>query len=107
MRQAVGEIRDRRNTADGFNNDADHFEKFNLVKNLLARPECYSGVADPPAGSNGARAQQILLANFERFRGDMVTLFNGGRPEQFGPNMAILGGNILHCWRSGAIPRFS
>lgn len=96
-----------RNTADGFNSSDDHFEKFNLIKNLQIRPACYSGVADPAPGSEGARAQAILLANFDRFRRDMVTLFNGGMPDQFGPNMAILGGNILNCWRSGAIPRFS
>jgi hypothetical protein len=96
-----------RNTADGFNNNVDHFEKFNLVKNLVVRPECYAAVADPPKGSEGRRAQKILLKNFERFRADMVALFNGRPPPEFGPNMAILGGNILHCWRSGAIPRFS
>lgn len=96
-----------RNTATGFESAVDHFGKFNEIKNLTALPECYSGVAEPPQGSQGQRAQQTLVANFQRFRGDLVNLFNGGRPEAFGPNMATLGGNILDCWRNGAIPRFS
>ncbi len=96
-----------RNTADGFNDEMDHFAKFNLIKNTVARPECYSGVANPPEGSDGQRAQRILVHNFERFRREMVTLFNGRMPDEFGPHMATLGGNILDCWRSGAIPRFS
>lgn len=96
-----------RNTADGFNEAMDHFDKFNLVKNLATLPDCYSGVAEPPAGSEGERAQRTLLRNFERFRHDMVALFNGRTVENFGPNMATLGGNILDCWRNGALPRFS
>lgn len=96
-----------RNTADGFNSNEDHFAKFNQIKNLTEMPECYSGVAHPDKGSAGEEAQKILLRSFERFRRDMVTLFNGTRPRDFGPNMAILGGNILNCWKSGAIPRFS
>lgn len=96
-----------RNTADGFNESMDHFGKFNLIKNLTARPECYSGLAEPPAGSDGARAQAILVENFQRFRRDLVALFNGDKPAEFGPNMATLGGNILDCWRNAAIPRFS
>jgi len=96
-----------RNTADGFNNHDDHFEKFNLIKDMTDRTACWSGVSDPAPGSAGERAQQTLLKNFERFRGDMVALFNGREPKEFGPNMATLGGNILNCWRNGAVPRFS
>lgn len=95
------------NTADGFNEPMDHFGRFNLIKDIRSRAPCYSGRIDPPAGSEGARAQQILVRNFNRFREDMVSLFNGGNPPEFGPNMVILGGNILDCWRHGAIPRFS
>ncbi|MEX2498512.1 MAG: ferritin-like domain-containing protein [Wenzhouxiangellaceae bacterium] len=95
-----------RNTADGFNAEMDHFEKFNLIKNLTALPECYDAVMDPPAGSDGAKAQATLVRNFNRFRGDLVALFNGRKPENFGPHMATLGGNILDCWRNGAVPRF-
>ena len=96
-----------RNTADGFNTQMDHFAKFELIKSLKQRPECYSGVAQPPPGSAGAQAQALLARNFQQFRTDMVALFNGAMPADFGPNMARLGGNILNCWREGAIPRFS
>lgn len=96
-----------RNTADGFNNSDDHFTKFNVIKDLQDRPATYDAVAVPPAGSEGAAAQAILLENFNRFRNDMVTLFTGGAPENFGPNMAVLGGNILNCWRHGALPNFT
>lgn len=95
-----------RNTADAFNAEMDHFAKFNLIKNLTGLPECYDAVTDPPAGSPGAKAQQTLVANFNRFRGDLVALFNGREPDNFGPHMATLGGNILDCWRNGAVPRF-
>ncbi|AVQ00143.1 hypothetical protein C7S18_15585 [Ahniella affigens] len=96
-----------RNTADGFNEPMDHFARFNLIKDIKRREACYEGVANPPPGSAGAAAQAILVRNFNRFRGDMVSLFNGGSPANFGPNMVTLGGNILDCWRQGAIPRFS
>lgn len=95
-----------RNTADGFNNSVDHFAKFELIKSLQRQPECYEGVAAPASGSAGAQAQDILARNFQQFRRDMVELFNGHPPAEFGPNMARLGGNILNCWRQGAIPRF-
>ncbi len=95
------------NTADGFNESMDHFARFNLIKDIRARAACYEGRPDPPPGSEGARAQEILVRNFNRFREDMVSLFNGDSPQNFGPNMVILGGNILDCWRHGATPRFS
>lgn len=95
-----------RNTADGFNNSMDHFAKFELIKSLQRRPECYEGVATPRPGSDGAQAQAILARNFLQFRRNMVELFNGRPPADFGPNMARLGGNILNCWRHGAVPRF-
>jgi hypothetical protein len=98
---------DYRNTADGFNNSQDHFDKFNLIKSLTQRPECYSGVANPPPGSEGARAQQILIEQFKRFRADLVSEFNGHHSPNFGPNMASLGGAFLNCWKNGALPRLA
>lgn len=95
------------NTADGFNEPMDHFARFNLVKDIRNRPDCYSGRVHPPKPSPGAKAQEILMRNFKRFRGDMVDLFNGGDPQSFGPNMVTLGGNIVDCWRNDAVPRFS
>lgn len=95
------------NTAHGFNSEEDHFDKFIAIKNLTVRPDTYDGHVDPPAGSEGERSQEILLKNFNGFREDMVTLFNGRELKDFGPRMAALGGNILNCWKNGAIPRFS
>lgn len=98
---------DYRNTADGFNNTQDHFEKFNLIKSLTRRPDCYSGVADPPAGSEGARAQQILIERFKLFRSDLSIEFNGHHSPNFSTNMVSLGGAILNCWKNGALPRLA
>jgi hypothetical protein len=96
-----------RNTADGFNDDQDHFDKFIGVKNMIVRPETYRGQKDPPESSGGRQAQERLLCNFNQFRSDLVQLFTGQEVREFGSRMATLGGNILSCWKMGVIPRFS
>ena len=96
-----------RNTADGYNNDEDHFAKFNDIKNLQTMPETYSGVAHPEEGTAALEAQQRLIRHFSRFRDDMVYLFNGAPSADMWPHMATLGGDILNCWTQGAIPQFS
>lgn len=98
-----------RNTADGFDDTEDHFDKFVSIKTLdpAAWPETYQGEVKP-RGDAGKRAQETLLGNFNRFRSTMVELFNGKPVDNtFGPQMATLGGNILNCWKNGAIPQFS
>lgn len=95
------------NTADGFHESWPHFRKFLYIRTLGALPETFSGEAEPPPGSPGGQAQQRLIQDFGRFLRTLDALFSGGHPEDFGPLMAKLGGDILTCWQNGAIPRFS
>lgn len=95
-----------RNTADDIDPAWAHFKKFSDVK-ALGLPPTWTGVAVPPKGSRGEKAQLILIERFNVFRGLVEALFRGEDPPAFGSEMAALGGAILNCWRNGAIPRFS
>jgi hypothetical protein len=95
------------NTADGYQDSWDHFQKFNYIREMRQLPATYSGVANPEPGSPGHKAQLTLLKDFAAFRQVLESLFSGGDPEAFGPLMAKLGGDVLTCWQRGAIPRFS
>lgn len=96
-----------RNTADGLETSWPHFRKFTAIRDAGRFPATYDGVADPPAGSPGHAAQERLVADFAAFLEVLRTLFGGGRSDDFGALMAKLGGDVLTCWRHGAIPRFS
>lgn len=99
-----------RNTADDVAPAWQHYKKFITIRHALLegkQPETYCGVADPAPGSPGFVAQQILIANFTEFRLALEALFRGDTPPNFGAIMATLGGNILNCWKNGAIPKFS
>lgn len=98
---------DFQNTADGYQNDWPHYRKFMHIRDMRALPETWAGVSDPPTGTPGHRAQATLVADFAAFLGTLEELFSGGDPEAFGPQMAKLGGDVLTCWKYGAIPRFS
>lgn len=96
-----------RNTADGFMEKCGHFQKFMSIRESGRFPATYSGVADPAPDSPGHQAQQILIADFAAFLQTLNTLFSGGDPGNFGCLMAKIGGDVLACWKSNAIPRFS
>ncbi len=97
-----------RNTADDIEAAWQHFKKFKIIRELPHFPETYHGVANPDVGSKGYDAQQILIENFTAFRTVMEEMFSGKpMPAGFGAQMATLGGNILNCWKNGAIPKFS
>jgi hypothetical protein len=95
------------NTADGMAESWPHFRKFMSIRSQGRLPETFEGVAEPPPGSPGERAQQRLIRDFRTFLLTLDDLFSCGHPEDFGPLMARLGGDILTCWQHGAIPRFS
>ncbi|WP_208456826.1 ferritin-like protein [Burkholderia sp. BCC0397] len=96
------------NTADGFHNKTPHFQRFDFIRNLPVLPATYPGVANPPAGSPGHDAQQILIRDFAAFLDVLNRMFRGeAPPPSFGSLMAKLGGDILSCWKHQAIPRFS
>lgn len=97
-----------RNTADDIEAAWQHFKKFKIIREQKHFPETYHGVANPEVGSKGYDAQQILIENFTAFRSIMEEMFSGQpMPAGFGAQMATLGGNILNCWKNGAIPKFS
>lgn len=98
-----------RNTADDPAPERQHFKKFMAVRKHMDEgklPATYSGIAHPEPGSRGYQAQQILIDNFAQFRTTLGAIFRGETPEAFGAQMASLGGNILNCWKAGAIPKF-
>lgn len=97
------------NTADGFQDDWPHFQKFDFIRRSAKRPEVYTGVRHPDAGTPGHRAQQVLIRDFALFLETLTALFSGRVPSRpaFGAQMAKLGGDVLTCWQQQAIPRFS
>lgn len=95
------------NTADGYRESWPHFRKFSWIRDLARLPETYDGDAEPPKGSDGHRAQEILVQDFARFMTVLDGLFCGRDTPEFGSLMAKLGGDVLSCWQQGAVPRFS
>jgi hypothetical protein len=95
------------NTADGLEESWPHFRKFLFIRAQEELPEKFGGVAEPPPGSPGHKAQQRLIQGFAVFLQTLDALFRGEHPGNFGPLMAKLGGDILTCWQNGAIPKFS
>lgn len=94
------------NTADDTDPNWSHFQKFMTLWNADNFPETYGAVANPAAGSAGHKAQLILEANFDAFLDGLDAMFSGGDPKAFMTQMFALGGNILNCWKNGAVPRF-
>lgn len=94
------------NTADGFEESWSHFRRFTTIRGH-ALPETYDAVPDPPPGSPGHRAQEILVRDFAAFMETLEALFGGRRPDGFGVRMAKIGADVLTCWQRGAVPRFS
>ena len=90
------------NTADDLRPQADHFEKFVYLKGMKL-PETWTPGALTAAGK---AAQDRLRKNFgslcrmleNRMRGEYV---------EFGPAMFQIFGDIVSCWKHGAIPTFS
>jgi len=115
--QGEGEMRGERDIPTMFQNTADdahaqhaHFGKFRRVREAVLGahpPRTYPGVAPPPPGSPGARAQEILVRDFGVLCTLLQALFHGGDPAEFGPRMTKVGAAISNCWQNGAIPRFS
>lgn len=95
------------NTADGFEESWSHFRRFTAIRDAGKLPATYSAEPDPPPGSPGHQAQETLVADFAAFMQTLESLFSGGSPSEFGVQMAKIGGDVLTCWRRGAIPRFT
>lgn len=98
------------NTADDANANWAHFGKFTEVREAVlggCPPATYEGIKDPPPGSPGHAAQEILIRDFRRLCGEMQALFRGEPLGEFGPHMAKVGASIANCWKNGAVPRFS
>jgi Ferritin-like len=94
-------------TTDGFENSWPHYRKFLFVRAMRELPETWVGAPDPAPGSEGRKAQEILIKDFAGFMETLNALFSGAQPVKFGAQMAKLGGDIVTCWKRGAIPRFS
>lgn len=94
------------NTTDDTDPSWSHFQKFMSLWSSDHFPETYDAVAHPAPGSAAAKAQAILDENFNAFLKTLDELFAGGTPAAFMPQMFALGGNILNCWKNGAVPRF-
>lgn len=96
------------NTADGYDPAASHFRKFNAVRDAVLSgqaPETYP-VTSPD--ERDTEPQRVLAANFATLVAVIQELFNGGTGrERLGALMPTVGGNVLTCWRTGVIPRFS
>lgn len=101
------------NTADGFEPAWTHFRKFASIRATLLKerkdawPETYSAVKDPEPDTPGYKAQETLIASFTILRDTLEKLFRGENPSDFGSKMSKVGGDILSCWKNGAIPKFS
>ena len=98
---------EHQNTADAFAPSLSHFSRFSAIRELEALPATYSGEPDPPPGSPGRQAKETLVADFAAFMRTLESLFSGRGVSGFGAQMAKLGGDVLTCWRQGAVPRFS
>jgi hypothetical protein len=96
---------DHRNTADGFQDDWPHYEKFSWIRQQPQLPATYA--ADSQPGPAGLKAQQTLIRDFGAFMHTLDELFSGGSPANFGSLMATIGGEVLTCWQNKAVPRFS
>jgi len=95
-----------RNTADDTDPNWSHFQKFMALWAADHFPETYDALANPAPGSAGHKAQAILEENFKGFLHGLDALFAGHDPKEFMTQMFALGGNILNCWKNGAVPKF-
>ena len=95
------------NQADDLRPQADHFEKFVYLKGQPL-PAHFSEGPPTPAGK---AAQARLVKNFKTLCDILQAEFNGtdyqGQTPEFSPIMFQVGGDIVSCWRHGAIPTFS
>lgn len=107
---------DYRNTADGYDSSFSHFRKFNAIRDDLLSgrgPDTY--VADPARTDD--EPLRVLAENFAELIRSVQEMFNGVRRHRaahdgddgipFGGLMPTVGANVLTCWRSGLVPRFS
>lgn len=97
-----------RNTADDTHAEQTHFEKFCSIRAEGDKLPAVYPVKDPSQyTADDEKRVEILVENFTRFRALLGELFAGRRPAEFEPLMATIGGNILACWKSGVVPRFT
>jgi hypothetical protein len=95
-----------RNTADDPRPACSHYDKFRRIRCSLPRSETYP--VKPYAEYTDADHQRlhILVNNFKKFTRALNELLAGKNPDNFGPLMATIGGNILACWKNGVTPKF-
>jgi hypothetical protein len=95
-----------RNTADDPAAEQSHYEKFTQIRGAVL-PAVYP-VKDPGRyAADDTKRQAILVADFSRFTGAVSQLCAGRRPRDFETLMVTLGGDILACWKGGAVPQFT
>ena len=102
--------RPHENTADDRHPECSHYNKFCQIR-AQPLPEIYANtvpVKEPAAyGPDEPRLEQILIGNFEKFIDALNGLFAGNNPDDFVPLMAMIGANMLTCWRNGVTPKFT
>lgn len=93
---------DMQNMANDIRPQADHFEKFLYLKGV-ALPETYQ----PGALTAAGRVAQTRLRDHFAELCSMLQAMMRGQPRKFGPTMFQIAGDIMSCWKHGAIPTFS
>ncbi|MEY8215560.1 MAG: ferritin-like domain-containing protein, partial [Colwellia sp.] len=99
------------NTADDEKPDADHFNKFKQIKDLMEETfdkiKTYDINNEKNNLETSVKLQGILIKQFKTLTECLTDLFNGKNPENFFPVMASVGGAIRNCWEHGVTPKFS
>lgn len=90
------------NQADDLRPQADHFKKFIYIKGTRL-PETWTAGPITPAGE---AAQERLRCNFAELCNILQAEMRGEAGE-FSPVMFQIGGDIVSCWKHGAVPSFS
>ena len=93
---------DMQNTADDIRPQSDHFEKFLYIKGDTLPATWLPG--EPTTA--GKAAQKRLRDDFAELCRILQAMMRG-EPAEFGPAMFQLHGDIVGCWKHGAIPTFS
>lgn len=90
------------NQADDLRPQADHFEKFFYLKGTRL-PETWTAGEPTPEGE---AARKRLRRNFAELLRILQSEMRGEGGE-FSPVMFQIGGDIVSCWKHGAVPSFS
>ncbi|OWK69254.1 ferritin-like domain-containing protein [Pedobacter sp. AJM] len=95
------------NTADDPEQSADHFEKFEQIKNNTSLQDTYAFKPLSDYTDYDRQLIEILKENFNKLRNRLDALFVGENPDDFIPAMVSVGAAIQNCWKNGVTPQFS